>query len=148
MSANDLLSPSLQASNASSIYSVGALFAAAFFGGSVAVCIMATLNAWRLARLGKDALWLVLALAGGVAILVVTLDQGGDNSTVRLLNRGAGFVLVGAFYLLYRRQYRSMTAMGINPPSPYLPVIAACILGFASTIVLVTLMAGNTGAGN
>ncbi len=147
MSANDLLSPSLQGTNTNSIYSVGALFAAAFFGGSVAVCIMAALNAGRLRRLGKDAVWLALALAVGLAVVVVTLQQGSDSSTVRLFNRGTGFALVGLFYLLYRRQYRSMATMGNDPPSPYLPVIAASVIGFVVSVAVAIWMAENAGTG-
>ena len=145
MKENDLLTPSLQESTAESIYSVGALLAAAFFGGSVAVCIMATLNAYRLNSLRKDVVWLFLALATGLGILLMALNHPESaQDTVRMVNRGTGLMLVGAFYILYKKQYRSMAVLGIKAPSPYAPVIAACLVSFALTIGLVFL---NTLAG-
>ena len=143
---NDLLTPTLDADQHTTIYSIGALVAAAFFGGGVAVCVMAMLNAHRLRRLGKDWVWLLLALAGSVAALMFAIDYYGlaesqSNREIRMVNRGVGFALVGLFYWVHRPQYRSMTATGATVPKPYVPVIAAVLVGFAATTGLMVITA-------
>ena len=142
----DLLSPTLDADQHTTIYSVGALAAAAFFGGGVAVCVMGSLNSHRLRRLGEEWFWLLLALACSVAALVFAVHFFGladsqSSREVRMVNRGAGFALVGLFYWVHRRQYRSMTATGVTPPKPWVPVIAAALVGFAATAGLMVITA-------
>jgi hypothetical protein len=140
----DLLSPTLDADQHTTIYSVGALAAAAFFGGGVAVCVMGLLNSQRLRRLGKEWFWVLLALACSVAALAFAihffgLEDSQSGREVRMANRGAGFALVGLFYWVHRREYRSMTATGVTAPKPWVPVIAAAVVGFAATAGLMVL---------
>ena len=142
----DLLSPTLDADQHSTIYSVGALAAAAFFGGGFAVCVMGILNSQRLRRLSREWLWVLLALACSVAALVLAihffgLEDSQSGREVRMANRGTGFALVGLFYWVHRREYRSMTATGVTPPKPWVPVIAAALVGFAATAGLMVITA-------
>jgi len=136
LSSDPLLQPSLGSSDSRPIYSAGALVAAAFFGGSISVCIMATLNSIRLNRMRAHAVYLVIAMVAGVAVIWF-LSEGVTTETtsrVRLANRGMGFALTGLFYLLYQRQYRSMKMLGGDPPSPWIPVILASLIGWVVTV--------------
>ncbi|MDX1498831.1 MAG: hypothetical protein R3176_02975 [Woeseiaceae bacterium] len=145
MTDDDLLKPSLgDGTKLQPIYSVGALIAAAFFGGGPAVVIVASLNSGRLARVGRDAALLVLGFVIAVAVPIAVLhgqlpDADTDSlRNTRLVNRGIGFVLAGAVFLLHRDAYRTMRTMGIEPPKPWVPVLAATLAGIAITLVSVT----------
>ncbi|MEM8983970.1 MAG: hypothetical protein AAGC71_13150 [Pseudomonadota bacterium] len=134
---SDLLTPSLQNDSTMAVYSVGALIAAAFFGGGVAVVIMGTLNAYRLGRLGRDAILLIgmLLLSVGTLVAMIEMTAGGDTArTARLVNRGLGFVLCGALYLLHQRAFKAMNFLGLDKPSPYVPVIAAIVVSILVTM--------------
>lgn len=133
MADEDLLTPSLGETKTRPIYSVGAMIAAAFFGGGVAVPFLATLNSRRLARLGRDALWLAAGLVAGVAapLAVLHLQEAGVGDAAirdaRIVNRLTGFVLAAAYYRLHRDAYRTMKIMGLEAPSPWIPVIGVVI---------------------
>jgi len=134
----DLLSPALDDSPHTTIYSTGALVAAAFFGGGAAVCVMGLLNSHRLKRLGQDWFWVVLGVVCSFAALAVSvqyfgLEDSQSTREMRMANRGVGFLLVGFFYWVHRAQYRGMTATGVTPPKPWIPVIAAALIGFLAT---------------
>jgi len=148
MSEQDLLSPSLERARAEPIYSVGAQVAAAFFGGGLAVVMIAALNSKRLQRLSRDLVWLALGVACVVAVIAATAEAIEGNAAeevrrgLRLASRAVGFALVGGYYFLHRRAYRTMSATGIDPPSPYLVVIAAVLLSVFATLGLAYLLGG------
>ncbi|MEM1260841.1 MAG: hypothetical protein AAGH76_00450 [Pseudomonadota bacterium] len=140
---SDLLTPSLQDDSAAAVYSVGALIAAAFFGGGIAVVMMGTLNAQRLSRLGRDSIWLILMLllSIGAVVFAIELDVSESGRSLRaVVSRGLGFALCGVLYVMHRRAFKAMTVLGLDPPSPYKPVIVACIMSFAVTSVIIRLM--------
>ena len=154
MTDDDLLKPSLgDRSKLQPIYSVGALIAAAFFGGGPAVVIVVGLNSDRLARLGRDAVWLVLGFVIAVAVPIAVLHgQVADTDTnafrnARLVNRGIGFALAGAAFLLHRDAYRTMRTVGIEPPKPLVPVIAATLGGIVATLLSFTIYRSYVTAG-
>ena len=142
---SDLLTPSLGERTTNSIYSVGALIAAAFFGGGPAVAIMGFINSARLGRLRADAVWLALLLFVAVGtVIFMFVYAAGDSDTlrnVRVLNRAVGFGLCGALYLMHRRAFKAMTVLGLDPPSPYVTVIGAVVASVALTIGLAAFFA-------
>jgi len=143
---NDLLKPSLaQDKLQQPIYSVGALIAAAFFGGAFAVPIVAFENARRQQRLGKDMLWLAVAMIASLGILYAAIvnqvqSTEFDARFVRIVNRATGFALVGLFYVLHRTAYRTQQFTGTDNPSPYVIVIFAVLVGAGITVVLLPLL--------
>ena len=145
MTDQDLLSPSLEQTRAEPIYSVGALVAAAFFGGGLAVVIVAALNSGRLERFPRDLVWHALGVAAVVAVIVAIAQMTEGNisqdtrSGLRLASRAMGFALVGGYYFLHRRAYRTMTVAGMDPPSPYLVVIVAVVASVFATLGLAYL---------
>ena len=150
---SDLLKPSLSAESLQApIYSVGALIATAFFGGMFAVPLLAAENARLQRRLVRDLPWLVLGFAvGGVAFYLAYLySAGGDQADlrylVRMVSRGVGFLFVGGYYVLHRRAYRTMSTMGIEPPSPYVAVIACVLVSYALVIGIAALLPPLTGS--
>jgi hypothetical protein len=141
--ASHLLQPTLSRDSiVSNPYSVGALIAAAFFGGAFAVLVLGGENSRRQRRLTRDLPCLFFGLAAWVGIaLLPFLDSfsGGiadHRAMARLINRGAGFALAGVFYCLHRRNYRTMATMGLEPPKPYGPVVATVITGIFMTNLL------------
>ena len=142
----DLLAPTLEDQRHATIYSTGALVAAAFFGGGVAVCVMGLLNSQRLKRLGQDWLWLLLGMVCSIAALLFAvqyfgLEDSQASREIRMANRGAGFLLVGLFYWVHRAQYRGMAATGVTPPKPWIPVIVASLVGLAVTVGMMVVAA-------
>lgn len=137
----NLLSPSLDTPPTQPIYSMGAMIAAAFFGGSFAVPLLALENSRRLRRLGNDAIWLILALLAATILVVWVLATSTQTENwgrdLRMWNRGGGFLLAGGFYLLHRRAYRTMRHTGLDSPTPYAAVAVAVIAGIAITLALI-----------
>jgi cytochrome bd-type quinol oxidase subunit 2 len=153
--ASHLLQPTLSRDSiVSKPYSVGALIAAAFFGGAFAVLVLGGENSRRQRRLTRDLPWLLLGLAAWLGIaLLPFLDSfsstiADHRAMARLVNRGAGFVLAGVFYCLHRRNYRTMATMGLAPPKPYGPVAAAVISGIFMTNLLYRAVDAMELAGN
>lgn len=140
-----LLQPSLESQRATSIYSFGALVAAGFFGGAIAVTIVATLNSYLLKRLSRDALWLALGIVAGVATLFI-MDAVYEARTTRELRyalRGVGLLLAGGYYLLHRSELRAMATVGIKARSPWLPVVGAIVAAAAWNVLLMILVIGH-----
>jgi hypothetical protein len=139
LAVNDLLAPSLTDAPRKPIFSINAMIAAAFFGGAFAVPLLAMENSRRLARLPRDAPFLVLALVAAAAVLSFTLqsvDIAEFRSEFRMLSRALGFAYVGAYYWLHREAYRSLKMVGIEPASPWLAVCATVLLSLAIMILL------------
>lgn len=129
---SDLFEPVLSKQAKEPIYSVGALMAAAFFGGSIAVFIIGVANMIRLQSPALPYLYLTLGFGAILTLsnwLPVVYELEARNSSV--ITRLGGFVLMGLLYLIHRREYRSMQVLGADPPSPYLIVILACIVAYA-----------------
>ena len=97
---DELLKPSLESSEPVSILSSGALMGSAFFGGPVAVTIVATMNSISLGRLTKEWPMIVGVLAiGAIAVYFLgnyVFDGLADARSVRLAARAAGFASFGA----------------------------------------------------
>lgn len=148
MNNDDLLSPTLGETTTQSIYAPGALIAAAFFGGAFAVPLLATLNSRRLGRLRRDTVWIALGLVAVISMFLGLLSHyypvfdEDVRRTVRLASRGMGFALAGCYYLLHRQSYRTMTTMGLDAPSPYIPVISVILLSVLLTVGLLSVWLG------
>ncbi len=140
----DLLQPSLESSKPVSIFSSGALMAAAFFGGPVAVSIIATLNSASLGRASKE--WpklLAVLLSGVIAAFFIgtyALDGLTDSRSFRLSVRAAGFVSFGLVWLMHMKELRALSALGLDPRSPWVPVISACLFAIVVHGVTITLL--------
>ncbi len=138
---DDLLTTTLESTEAKPILPVGALIGAAFFGGALAVTIIGGDNARRLGRSNKDFFWVLLGLAAGIATLaiwaLVLEPDGFARSNFGILNRGVGFAIAGLFYMVHRFAYRAMQMTGRKSPSPWVPVICAVLAAIVlqSTIV-------------
>ena len=128
-SLSDLFEPVLGKQAKEPIYSVGALMAAAFFGGAIAVFIVGIANMVRLKAQALSYVGLILGFGVTVSLsyglpVVFELEARSNSVLIRI----GGFALMGLLYLMHRREYRSMQLMGTDAPSPYLIVIVACIV--------------------
>ena len=139
MTEHDLLTPTLNDNEQQTIYSVGALIAAAFFGGAIAVVFMCALSLRRLQLLRRYAPGLLIALAISVVLLWwgASLRTEESRTLLGIVNRGTGFAFAGGFYLLFKRQYRSMSILGGDPPSPYRAVIGSVVMSIICVTVLI-----------
>ena len=139
MNNNELLAPSLSNNPQQPIYSVGAMIAAAFLGGGMAVVFLAGLIGRQQQRLARELPWLLAGtLVTAIALYLVIDHTSAETSkdvarNFRLTSRAIGFAFVGITWLRYRRQYTAMTTLGIESPSPYLAVISSIIVGGALT---------------
>lgn len=132
---DELLKPSLESSKPVSIMSSGALMGAAFFGGPIAVAIVAVMNSISLGRLTKEWPLIIGVLAvGAVAAYLFgnyVFDGLADARSFRLASRAAGFVSFGIVFLMYRKELRTLSTLNIKPRSPWAPLIAACLVAMA-----------------
>ena len=146
----DLLRPTLapDVTAPAALYSSNALFLTAFFGGAFALLALAALNVQRLGRVRRDAGYLLLGFALTIALVMGLYRPGQEWSVAGLTHEGStrliwrSFALllaVGAF-LVHRRYYRSMSLVGLEPPSPWKAAIGCCVLGFVAQVAAVTLV--------
>ncbi len=149
---DSLLRPTLQDGvRAVSIYSVRAGFFVAFLGGPMAAVIFGALNSQRLGRLGKDA-WLYAfggivftAFAIGIGYLSATGGFGAGSQeavreqtrTLRTVSQALGLAFFGLVFLLHRRFYKAAEMAGQESPSPWIPGVAASVVGGAVSLGLV-----------
>ena len=109
--------------------------AAAFFGGPIAVTIIAVLNSKHLGRLGREWPLLIGVFAvGAVAAYIFgsyVLDGLHDPRSFRIATRAAGFVSFGAIWLMHKKELRALSTLGIKPRSPWVAVIGACVVAIA-----------------
>ena len=142
---DELLRPSLERSEPVAILSSGALMGAAFFGGPIAVTIVAVMNSVSLRRLAKE--WPMILAAFAVGAVSVYLfgnyvfDGLADARSFRIAARAAGFVSFGIVWLMHRKELRALSTLGIEPRSPWQPVIAACLVAIAVHAVIVLTLA-------
>lgn len=157
----DLLTPSLETTGTvkQPLYSNTAMFFTAFFGGGLAVTLLAGLNAWRSGNFSQHWPWLMLSAVASLMLIlwyfgllpVLSLPDlhallGKWDVSIRVVNRALGLLLWFGFFVLFRREFKAMTLMGINPPSPWLPAIGCVGLALTITIVLTTLASSLVGA--
>lgn len=152
---DSLLTPSLtEHRQPSRLYSATSSFWVAFVGGPLAVILYAALNSYRLRR-PLDAFAFVAALLafGGMLYLVITFSEravmlslsdflGSRNSTVRVLQHSCALLCWAGFYLLHRKQHRSMALFADQAPNPWLPALACTAIGYFGTAPLAKLLAG------
>lgn len=142
---DELLRPSLEPTEPTSILSPGALMAAAFFGGPIAVTIVAAMNSSSLGRIKKDwpSIIGVFAVGAVAAYLFGTyaFDGWTDARSFRLAARAAGFVSFGAVWLLHKKELRALSTLGIEARSPWRPVISACFVALVAHIWIMKLLA-------
>jgi hypothetical protein len=123
-------------------YSVQATFFTGFFGGPFAAIALIAINTWRLRRLGRD--WAVLAACLIATIFVIWALHGAAptfapmrdwlTSTLgptshRYAHRFAALVLVGAGYLLHRKEQRNTDLMGLTRPNGWIAGGACAVIG-------------------
>ena len=148
---DDLLRPSLESSEPISIFSSGALMGAAFFGGPIAVTIVATMNSATLGRLARE--WPMIVGVFSLGVLGVYLfgnyafDGLADARSFRMAARAAGFVSFGAIWLMHKKELRALSTLGVEPRSPWGPVIMACLVAMAVHVWVVKLLTESLGNG-
>lgn len=149
-----LLEPSLgDRGGGASIFSVRAGFFVAFFGGGFAAVIFGVLNSRRLNRLAQD--WWIYVLGaivfgaaavctghqlGGVPLDSLATAEGRDRARVlRMASRALALGYFGLIFLRHRRFHKAMELSTEDPPSPWVPGIAAAAAGAAITFPLAML---------
>ena len=141
---HDLLRPSLDNVGQAAILSTGAIMAAAFFGGTIAVAIVAIMNSLALRRLGRDVpMLLVLVATGAIATWLFMLTLFADMDQVRALkyaSRAGGFAAFGVAWLMHRPQLRAISTLGVEPRKPWAPVIAAVLVAIAIQVGIGTAL--------
>lgn len=130
------------------LFSTRAQFLVTFFGGIVALLILAGQNTDALGRMRKD-LWLYCvgaAVAISYAFFVAwvsSLEQlpewlallGSHKSTMRFMGRAVALLVFAGFYLHYRTIINAAEMMG-TPRQAWMPGIAAVVLGRVADFVL------------
>ncbi len=102
---------------------------------------MGLLNAWRVKRLKHEGVVVLVILLCSIVTLWFGIgyyraEYDGSLGSLRVVNQGVGFLLVGAIYLLFKRHYSSMKVVGADPPSPYLPVISSIVVSFGMLFLI------------
>ncbi|HJW12841.1 MAG TPA: hypothetical protein VJ598_13680 [Albitalea sp.] len=147
---SDLLRPSLSdpAKLAAAPYSQQTGMLVAFFGGPLAIAVLLALDAGRLGRLGRDALWVALVIAGFAAWLwFVARTDAGPAFRAQLIEvlgrRGPAMIerlmALLAFALgmfLHRTEQRSATLFGLKRPNGWVMGIVLIVLGNAASALL------------
>jgi hypothetical protein len=153
-SQHDLLKPTLDSGAPASLapYSVQTMFLVGFFGGPLAALGITGLNSHRLRRFSRD-----LPLLVTLAVVVVALswlifisstglparewiNEVMGASGRRLSSRLLGLLLVGAGYLLHRREQRNADLLGIERPNGWIGGLICFVLGgLAFALILMAL---------
>lgn len=151
---DSLLTPSLGTQSPSTrLYSSTASFWAAFWGGPLGVILFSALNSWRLRRpldglaylagLGLYAGVLYLMIAGAALPGMVWLNDflGTRRGAASVLMHAGALLCWSGFYLLHRRQHRSMALFGAKAPKPWLPALGCMAIGYFANLPLARLLA-------
>ena len=146
-----LLEPTLESETSpTSIYSTQACFFVAFLGGPFAILLFSALNSRRLGRLARDA-WIYVLGGIGVSIFVILMAQtvaagappealgwiGEGRRGLSNASRLLALVLFGIVFLMHRPFHRAARLSGDDPPSPWLPGLAATVIGAALSVAFV-----------
>jgi hypothetical protein len=143
VSQHDLLKPTLDSGAPASIapHSVQTMFLVGFCGGPLAALGIIGLNSYRLRRLSRD-----LPLLATLAVAIVALSwwifisstglparewinevMGASGRTLSF--RLFGLLLVGAGYLLHRREQRNADLLGIERPKGWIGGLICFVVG-------------------
>jgi hypothetical protein len=148
---HDLLQPSLGGSArlAAAPYSLGTGMWSAFFGGPLAATALIGINAWRVGRLRRDAVWVVLLAMAYVAwtfFLHATPAGAEARSTLVswLGSRGPAycdrFIALMSFaggMLLHRSEQRSADLFGLKRPNGWIMGVALIVCGVVAGDLLI-----------
>ncbi|MCW5621944.1 MAG: hypothetical protein KIS79_12635 [Burkholderiales bacterium] len=145
----DLLRPSLSGGDSpvSAPYSMQTTFLTGFFGGPFAAIAIFAINSFRLRRISRDlpvgigmllvvllGMWVLHRTAPGGAALA-WLEASLGSRSIRFVHQMAGLLIVGAAYLLHRREQRNSDLLGLKRPNGWVAGIACILLGTALSIV-------------
>ena len=132
-SRDDLLRPSLSidAPPVAVPYTVQATVLTGFLGGPFAAFGIVGLNSVRLRRFLRDVPVLIPALGVSLAAIWFLIQDPATNSRVlvRLYSRLAGVFIVGAGYLLHRREQRNTDLANLDRPNGWTPGAVCVIVG-------------------
>lgn len=135
---DDLFSPTLQDQeaprpDAARPWRVGSQVYVGFFGGAIAVGIIAFLNTYRLRLPDRSRLLVAGAALAGLGVTVTMLAAGVPRPSWQL----GGVVTYGLVYLIQRRADRAFEIFGGEHESLVGPGILAALLGWFVGINLV-----------
>lgn len=146
-SREELLRPTLSEHTQNAApYSIQTTFFTGFFGGPFAALAIIGWNAARLRRLPRDLPVLALLLAlvllagwglhatqAGFAFQAAFAEKFGSGS-VRFGYRLSGLLIVGAGYLLHRREQRNAELVGMSRPNGWIGGIVCIVIGIAALL--------------
>jgi hypothetical protein len=137
-----LLRPSLANTDpAAALYSPRSSFLLGFFMGPLPLILYSALNSIRLKR-AADMVAYAIALAAFIALtyasfmeprpaaLVWINAQLGEGTSMRGASRILAVVLWGCFYLMHRKEHRSVDLFG-ERPSPWMAALGCAVAGSA-----------------
>jgi hypothetical protein len=146
-----LLTPSLSNTAPTvGLYSLRSSLLLGVLGGALPLVLYWSLNSYRLKR-PLDAVAYVLAILGFAALVYAYYSGAmpqftqwinhylGSAGTMRTALQAYAMFLWAGFYLMHRKQYRSMGLFGIVSPSPWIALVACLALGVALTYAIVFL---------
>ena len=135
-----LLRPSLASTRtAAALYSPQSSFLLGFFMGPLPLILYSALNSIRLKRVGDTVAYAIALAAFGALIYASFMDprpaalvwineQLGTGSSMRGASRILAVVLWGCFYLMHRKEHRSVELFG-ERPSPWIAAIGCALAG-------------------
>jgi hypothetical protein len=146
----ELLQPSLQEGQLRKPpYSVRSGFFVSFFGGMLTAVSFAALNSKRTERVGRDAPWLAVLAAVGLAwpiwagyaeatdSIPTWLTSFGDpDQGMKVLGRALGLLGFGLIYWLQRDMHETRDLRGQEPPSAWVPGIVTLLVAGGVQFVL------------
>lgn len=125
----------------------------AFIGGPLAAAAMFAINAWRIGRLARDAVWIVLAVAAYLAWFAYVAPPGaamafkalvvpwlGDAANRILVRLGAMLICLGGM-ICHRREQRSVDLFGAKRPNGWIIGAALIVAGLAANALLASWFA-------
>lgn len=143
-----LLTPSLsEQGRAVGLYSLNTSLLLGFLGGPLPLVLYSALNSYRLKRTGEYLVYLlaVLGYVGlmsacilgtGIGVPQALYDFLGGSGGARVVSQVYAMLLWASFYLMHKRQHRSMSLFGVPAPSPWIALVACFALGFGLQWVL------------
>lgn len=149
-SRHDLLQPTLSGSArlAAAPYSHATGVWSAFFGGPLAAATMIALNAWRVGRLRRDAVWVVLLIGAylawtfflyatptGTELRATLTDWLGPRGPA-YCDRFIALMTFAGGMLLHRAEQRSADLFGLKRPNGWIVGVALIVGGIAAGGVL------------
>jgi hypothetical protein len=153
-----LLKPSLsQPHTTKAPYSNEDTFLTALIGGTFAIIGMTAFNAWRLGRLGRDAVPLIIMLAAYLGLVWTlvqpewgpAIQQAVKNYTglpaVLIISRFISLTLCGLFIFLHRNEQRGADIMGLERPNGWIGGTLFCMAGITYDVYLCAILSSVLG---